>query len=356
MRSEKNIESLSDYIQKIEKIRNSFGDNDVIVYRGENQEFKNPCMPNLFRKDYTTKNHFFEKNLLDDMVANKLTEGESYLIKAVDAQHGGFPSRLLDVTYSSLVALYFAITPFYTWPEDQDDDKNGVVYIFDFEKIYCPIAKNVKELYNNILDRKEKWLFKDTLFQYNHKFVDHILANNRIIAQQGAVILFQGDEFVPIPEYCYEKVIIPYNLKSVFRKELKDLFGIYTGFIYPEGDHKVDEIIDKSIKFDSSFFSKKTELKLISDHIKKYFGYNIKRIVAQKEQISSFELERQIMTIEREIRELKKRILDLSEITDDEKEVYDKLKEEFNKQIDSLEKNIKIVNNKMIISSDELKL
>lgn len=47
------------------------------------------------------------------MSANHLTDGKTYLEIAIDAQHGGFPSRLLDVTYNCIVALYFAITPYY---------------------------------------------------------------------------------------------------------------------------------------------------------------------------------------------------------------------------------------------------
>ncbi|MCR0203153.1 FRG domain-containing protein [[Clostridium] innocuum] len=348
------IESLSDYINKIKKISSEFEENDVLVYRGENQEYLTPCLPNLFRQNRTKENHYFEKNLLDEMVANKLTDGESYLIKAVDAQHGGFPSRLLDVTYDCLVALYFAITPSYKKRDDIDDDKNGVVYVFDFENMYCPIATNVKELYDGILERKEEWLFKDTLFQYNHKFVDHVLANNRIIAQKGAVILFQGDGFLPIPKYGFEKIIIPSYLKSTLRVDLKKLFGIYTGFIYPEGDNKVDEIVNKSIKFNPAPFSRKTEIELISHHIKKYIGYNIEQIISHKE-IGSFQLQSQVIEVEKELKEIKDRILKLNHLNSDEKEVVDKLKSNFNIQIDEFEQAMQCIDANLIIDIDFLK-
>ena len=348
------IESLSDYINKIKRINSEFEDNDVIVYRGENQEYSTPCVPNLFRQNRTKENYFFEKNLLDEMVANKLTDGESYLIKAVDAQHGGLPSRLLDVTYDCLVALYFAITPSYKEKENIDDDKNGVVYVFDFENMYCPIATNVKELYDGILERKEEWLFKDTLFQYNHKFVDHVLANNRIIAQKGAVILFQGDGFSPIPKYGFEKIIIPSHLKSTLREDLKKLFGIYTGFIYPEGDNKVDEIVNKSIKFNPAPFSRKTEIELISHHIKKYIGYNIEQITSKKE-INSFRLQSQVIEVEKELKEIKDRILKLNHISSDEKEVVDKLKSNFDIQIDEFEQAMQCIDNNLTIDIDFLK-
>ena len=58
-------------------------------------------------------NPFFEKSLFDAMRQNRLTGEKRYLDNAIDAQHGEFPSRLLDVSYNCLTALYFAVTPYY---------------------------------------------------------------------------------------------------------------------------------------------------------------------------------------------------------------------------------------------------
>lgn len=77
------------------------------------------------------------------MSANHLTDGKTYLEIAIDAQHGGFPSRLLDVTYNCIVALYFAITPYYTESETSHDNEDGIVYIFFLEDIYCPTGNNI---------------------------------------------------------------------------------------------------------------------------------------------------------------------------------------------------------------------
>ena len=81
--------------------------------------------------DVDKKIEFFEKNVLDEMSANHIAIGQSYLEKAINAQHGGFPSRLLDVSYNSLIALFFAITPFYNKKIDDTDKEDGFVYVFN---------------------------------------------------------------------------------------------------------------------------------------------------------------------------------------------------------------------------------
>ena len=48
----------------------------------------------------------------------------------------------------------------------------------------------------------------------NHKLIDHIKLNPRIMAQQGAFLLFQGDEGEPIPEYMYKKIRICGNIRK----------------------------------------------------------------------------------------------------------------------------------------------
>ena len=109
------VKSISGYIQAVEDIISHAEMNHsvVVVFRGEAEAYDAPCQPNIFRTKLSQTDKFFEKNLFEEMAANHLTNGQSYLEIAIDAQHGGFPSRLLDVTYNCLAALYFAVTPYY---------------------------------------------------------------------------------------------------------------------------------------------------------------------------------------------------------------------------------------------------
>ena len=125
------VKSISEYISAVEKtIKYTKSSDSVVVFRGESKVYDTPCQPTIFRTQLSKSDRFFEKNLFEEMSANHLTNGKTYLEIAIDAQHGGFPSRLLDVTYNCLAALYFAVTPYYTKEENSGDSEDGMVYVF----------------------------------------------------------------------------------------------------------------------------------------------------------------------------------------------------------------------------------
>ena len=271
------ISNLSDYLGRISRYIQLRGDaQHFYVYRGEPQKYPIPCRPGLFRKGVLADNPFFEKNLFDTMRQNKLSESSSYLNNAIDAQHGEFPSRLLDVSYNCLTALYFAVTPYYHLDEDAYDDKDGWVFIFFLDEIFSPSAQNTNQNYEAIIERKEKWL-QEPLLGKNFKFIDHTKLNNRIVAQQGAFLLFQGDLAEELPQSMYYGIRIPGKAKPTLRRELKQMFGIHTGSIYPETVNLVQELTHKSSQLNTQPFTLKNELhytlKQLSRELDYYFGY-----------------------------------------------------------------------------------
>lgn len=271
------ISNLSDYLGRISRYIQLRGDDQhFYVYRGEPQKYPIPCRPGLFRKGVLADNPFFEKNLFDTMRQNKLSESSSYLNNAIDAQHGEFPSRLLDVSYNCLTALYFAVTPYYHLDEDAYDDKDGWVFIFFLDEIFSPSAQNTNQNYEAIIERKEKWL-QEPLLGKNFKFIDHTKLNNRIVAQQGAFLLFQGDLAEELPQSMYYGIRIPGKAKPALRRELKQMFGIHTGSIYPETVNLVQELTHKSSQLNTQPFTLKNELhytlKQLIRELDYYFGY-----------------------------------------------------------------------------------
>lgn len=234
---------------------------EYMLFRGECRDYgKTACQPNIFRYGYLEKNEYFERNILDEMTANRLAEGNSYIEKAINAQHGGFTSRLLDVSYNCLIALYFAITPFYNKDIDDADGEDGVVYIFFADELFCPTSSGITENYDAIINKDKEWYTTTFLFNRNFKVIDHVKLNSRIIAQQGAFIMFPGDEVEEIPQIVYKHVVIDKKAKPKLRKDLKKLFGIDTSTMYPEINNCVDDITEKSKSTNNNSFSLENEL------------------------------------------------------------------------------------------------
>ena len=271
------ISNISDYLGRISKYIQLRGDDQhFFVYRGEPKCYPTPCRPGLFRSGTLADNPFFEKNLFDTMRQNKLSESSSYLNNAIDAQHGEFPSRLLDVSYNCLTALYFAVTPYYHLEEQAYDGEDGMVFIFFLNEIFSPSAQNTNQNYEAIIEREEKWL-QEPFFRKNFKFIDHTKLNNRIVAQQGAFLLFQGDLAEELPRGMYYGIRIPGQAKPRLRQELKQMFGIHTGSIYPETVNLVRELTHKSGRLNTQAFTLHSELcyglNQLNRELDYYFGY-----------------------------------------------------------------------------------
>lgn len=268
------INNVADYITAIDTlVSNNKSDNRIFVFRGEPQKHETYCTPNIFRKDVLSSNTFYEKSLFNAMRQNKLTNSNSYLENAIDAQHGEFPSRLLDVSYNCLNALYFAVTPYYHHEEDHLDNKDGMVYVFYIDDIFSPSAENTNNNYNAIINKSEDWFNNQAIFEKNHKFIDHSKINNRIIVQQGAFILFQGNDAESVPTYMMNGIIIPKESKPKIRHELSLLFGINTGTVYPEIVNLAADITNKSKMLVTEKFCWENELKYVLKNFEKELNY-----------------------------------------------------------------------------------
>ena len=273
-RSNAEINCVADFIKEIQSlITGNSSDRTQFLYRGECKRYSNYCRPNIFRENVLSTNPLYEKSLFNTMRQNQLSNNTSYLENAIDAQHGEFPSRLLDVSYNCLTALYFAVTPYYHHDEDWYDGEDGMVYVFYIDEIFSPSAKNINDNYNAIIDKECDWFNKHAIFQKNHKFIDHTKLNNRIIAQQGAFILFQGNDDEKIPSYMLSGIVIPKAAKPTIRKELSLMFGINTGSIYPEIVNIAKELVIKSKSLITKPFCWENEIKYVLNNLRKELSY-----------------------------------------------------------------------------------
>ena len=272
--SNEKIMHVSQFIERVNALINSHTDKKVhFLYRGECKKYPNFCRPNIFRKNVLSTNPLYEKSLFNTMRQNKLSNNESYLENAIDAQHGEFPSRLLDVSYNCLTALYFAVTPYYHKDITEYDEDDGMVYVFFIDEIFSPSAQNTNDNYNAIIDKECPWFNNHAIFQKNHKFIDHTKINNRIIAQQGAFILFQGNDDEKIPSYMMGGIVIPKEAKPMIRNELSVMFGINTGSVYPEIVNVAEDLVNKSKSLVTEPFSWKNEIKYVLNNLEKELSY-----------------------------------------------------------------------------------
>lgn len=273
------IRNVSEYIKKVNSIIAQKDSSNIIVFRGEEHDFgETSCIPNIYRNQNFFSDLKFEKNLFDEMRANGLCSLDSYLVNAVDAQHGGFPSRLLDVTYNCLVALFFACTPYYKSGNTIPKEDNGCVYIFELDKMFCATSDNISKAYTEIVERKKNCFINHPIFSKNHKLIDHIKSNKRIIAQQGAFILFQGDNYEKLPERICSKIIIDGQSKKSIQDELKNLFGIDTGSMYPQTDNLVHEMVTRSKNINNLDFCIENELEILLFNLESEIDYYISKL------------------------------------------------------------------------------
>lgn len=240
---------LSQYLQKIEDKINDlitrhqkYSDAKyLIAFRGEKTDYKNTkLMPSLFRdKAYIEKEKYLFE-LLDDY--GFLNKGiDRNIEKAIEAQHYIAISRMLDITFSILPALYFACQP----QSMGQNENGGVIYIFCFPEHYSPHSQYIEQFYSGVLNETE-----NITYSSNFKVISHSFSNERIKAQVGGFIFFPGKEFRDIPEVYYEKLVIQEDDKEQILKDLDLVFNINKATLFPEKDNIIP-IIEKRFKEES---------------------------------------------------------------------------------------------------------
>lgn len=151
--------SLFDYI-KILKDKKILG----AYFRGESKKY-----PNIVASCYRDNFYDSDKSIIDGMIDEYYYEVSAQLsdIEKTNfisySQHHGLPTNLIDVTSSSLVALYFSCC-------DNLDDA-GYVYIFkdnNFIKFSDELSgRKIKYLYDDLINKDSvKLLIYNKLYEY----------------------------------------------------------------------------------------------------------------------------------------------------------------------------------------------
>jgi FRG domain protein len=258
------IDSLNDFIQTVEELtKDCKKARKEIFYRGHAQyTYKN--VASIFRDGNLLD---YEDKLFNDTVVENHAEfinDPTALEKLVKMQHFGMPTRLMDISSSPYVGLYFACNAhadidgevvIFAVPEDDIEYYNSdkVAILSNLCKLGPRKKINSDELHHLI--QEERMNFPENNIEYDH--LSTVLCvktkknNDRIIKQEGAFCLF-GLSLYEAQKKINQKWLLPQRI--LIDKEAKK--GI------------LDELQKKDIDWNTLF----PDEKRIYETLGKYIG------------------------------------------------------------------------------------
>ena len=194
------------------------------IYRGHSKSCYK-LLPNIGRLlgskfSSPSELHAYEENIFNEFFIRTYSKfrEKNRLLNLAIAQHHGLQTRLLDWTFSPLIALFFAVE------NESNFDYDGALYGYQSVQGYNQYPAGFE---NHPLD-EEKYE-SDYYFAYTPDLTP------RISSQLGVFQIFKhpGEEFKE--GFNLHKIIIKANAKDKIKKQLFRL-GISFDIIYPELD------------------------------------------------------------------------------------------------------------------------
>ncbi len=246
----KQVNDVEDYLKIIEQISVK----RTLFFRGQLEKY-NGFPPTVARDPGFLVN---ENNIIKETVEDKADEFKELdmpIKKLAKMQHYGIPTRLVDLTTNSLVALYFAI-------EDVEDESPGNIFIFDEEGfsinsreakllslLPCIAERNLNDIvleykkqYNetitleevlNIIERPIFIKYSNELEKTNPRLYQQagtfLICTNKFVEGRITDELMSLEKFQPI-----EVIRVPFEYKKEMKKRLDLEHNINYINEYPE--------------------------------------------------------------------------------------------------------------------------
>ena len=214
------ITSINEFLTEIE----SLGETKNLFFRGHSSE-EYELVPGIYREIKPHKKNLieFEDQIFREVISKTPQEfnGKNTIETLALMQHYGVPTRVLDLTESALIALYFAC-------EEEKNNKNGEVIIFNipnesvchFNSDKVAILSNLAKMqcdfqFNTGLvgvfrEKQQELELKKLKYDieelqgglFNENISDFFIKSNEFISNQLAVYEFELDNF----NEFYEKI------------------------------------------------------------------------------------------------------------------------------------------------------
>lgn len=285
------ITSIDEYIKVVTSLKlpviNYSLNKYLKLFRGvSNVDYE--CVPTIDRvvnKKIKNSLLLFENQLINEAKLRmpNIFEKDTYPIQTlVKLQHYTLPTRLLDFTQNSLVALYFACQ----FKQKDNEDKDGkIIVVFEEEnKIYNSFSGliNVRAemsfmrssyisldtFLTYLIDNNKRYNWEkqksNEALMYPHlkepMFFKPEYDNERLKRQQGLFLIYPNkiqnsiddkyqilDELARWENNSQVEIIIPHKNKRKIKKDLGDL-GITKSFLFPEPENICKDIADDFIE------------------------------------------------------------------------------------------------------------
>jgi hypothetical protein len=250
MKTEKitDIKSYLDLIERLKAGNEKSGNKSDLLFRG--QGIDKPLLPKIARMNLKGSISNVEVLILNEFKRGVLPLSEFKPENTWDllalAQHHGLPTRLLDWSYSALVALWFAIEK----PASKDENgnfQNGVVWILSpkVDDFKIDIKKE------NPLKIKITKIFRSSVVSRRISAQAGVFTVHGI-NQEGKLVKFEMNK-----NYMTKltKVIIPYTEFAGIRKQLH-ILGVNNFTVFPDIDGFCKHLTWRYSKFDDEKISK----------------------------------------------------------------------------------------------------